>query len=77
MGFSSLIILIGMVMGPIVAGLSFDLTGSYRTGFVGLAVVAGLGSIVFLASTRPEPPPRLREAAAAAGAEAAPAPAEA
>ena len=77
MGFSSLIILIGMVLGPIVAGLSYDLTGSYRTGFVGLALVAGLGSLVFLASTRPAPPPRLREGAWPPPAEAAPAPSEA
>ena len=60
MGFSSLIIIIGMVLGPIVAGLSYDLTGSYRTGFVGLALVAGLGSLLFLASTRPAPPPSHR-----------------
>ena len=59
MGFSSLIILIGMVLGPIIAGLSFDLTGDYRAGFVVLAVVAALGSLVFLVSTRPDPPPRL------------------
>ena len=57
MGFSSLVIIIGMVLGPIVAGLSYDLTGSYRTGFIGLALVAGLGSFAFLASTRPDPPP--------------------
>ena len=60
MGFSSLIIIIGMVLGPIVAGLSYDLTGSYRTGFIGLALVAGLGSLLFLASTRPPPPPSQR-----------------
>jgi MFS family permease len=56
MGFSSLIILIGMVAGPLIAGLSFDLTGTYRAGFVLLAIVAGLGSIVFFASTPPAPP---------------------
>ena len=60
MGFSSLIIIIGMVFGPIIAGLSYDLTGSYRTGFIGLALVAGLGSLLFLASTRPPPPPTQR-----------------
>ena len=57
MGFSSLVIIIGMVLGPVVAGLSYDLTGSYRTGFIGLALVAGFGSFAFLASTRPDPPP--------------------
>ena len=62
MGFSSLIILIGMVLGPIVAGLSYDLTGSYQTGFVSLAIVAGLGSFAFLAARRPAPPPSHRAA---------------
>ena len=57
MGFSSLIILLGMVFGPIIAGLSYDITGSYQTGFIGLALVGGLGSIAFVFSTRPAPPP--------------------
>ena len=58
MGFSSLIILIGMVFGPIIAGQSYDITGSYEIGFLGLAVVGGLGSLAFVWSTRPDPPPR-------------------
>ena len=57
MGFSSLIILLGMVFGPIIAGLSYDMTGSYQTGFIGLAIVGGLGSFAFVFSTRPDPPP--------------------
>ncbi len=57
MGFSSMIILIGMVFGPIVAGQSYDLTGSYEIGFIILAVVGGLGSIAFVFSTPPAPPP--------------------
>ena len=57
MGFSSLIILIGMVFGPIVAGQSYDLTGSYEIGFIILALVGGLGSIAFVFSTPPAPPP--------------------
>ena len=67
MGFSSLIILLGMVFGPIVAGQSYDITGSYQIGFIGLAIVGGLGSIAFVGSTRPAPPPSwlARQAAAA------------
>ncbi|MDE2696213.1 MAG: MFS transporter, partial [Chloroflexota bacterium] len=57
MGFSSLIILAGMVFGPIVAGQSYDITGSYQIGFIGLALVGGLGSLAFVWSTRPDPPP--------------------
>ena len=81
MGFSSLIILIGMVFGPIVAGQSYDITGSYELGFLGLAVVGGLGSLAFVWSTRPDPPPSwlARQAAglvpgAPVGAASAPAP---
>jgi sugar phosphate permease len=65
MGFSSLIILIGMVFGPIVAGQSYDITGSYQAGFIGLAIVGGLGSLAFVWSTRPAPPPSWRAKQAA------------
>lgn len=58
MGFSSMIILVGMLLGPIIAGLSYDVTGSYRTGFVLLAIIAALGSVAFAAARRPAPPRR-------------------
>ena len=46
----------GSIAGPLLAGLSSDATGSYTTGFTGLAILAALGSLflVFL----PDPPPR-------------------
>lgn len=53
MGFSSLVIMVGSIAGPLLAGLSFDLTGSYVSGFTALAIVAALGSLFIIAL----PPP--------------------
>lgn len=53
MGFSSLITMFGNVSGPLVAGISADVTGSYRTGFVIMATLAGLGSIFFALAHKP------------------------
>ena len=63
MGFSSLVVAGGAIAGPVLAGLSFDVTGSYSIGFTGLAVLAGLGSLflVFL----PDPPPLVTSPASA------------
>ena len=54
MGFSSLVIMLGMIIGPIFAGVMYDQTGSYRLGFIVLAIVAALGSVMFL-MVRPPP----------------------
>lgn len=56
MGFSSLVVTIGSVSGPVLAGLSYDLTGSYASGFTALAVLAALGSIFVLLLRRPAAP---------------------
>ncbi|MGH9176486.1 MAG: MFS transporter [Vicinamibacterales bacterium] len=56
MGFSSLIIMLGNVAGPLVAGITADATGSYRTGFTIMATLAALGSIFFIFSTKPTLP---------------------
>lgn len=80
MGFSSLIVMLGMMIGPIVAGVMRDVTGDYGPGFAVLAVLAGVGSVFFIFATPPAPPRRperveaSREPAEAA-AEAVPAPA--
>ena len=58
MGFSSMIILVGMLVGPLVAGASYDITGSYRTGFIVLAAMAAAGSFAFVLTRRPAPPQR-------------------
>ena len=56
MGISAAIIANGQVAGPLVAGVLADMTGNYRLGFTVLAILAGMGSLVFLRATQPEPP---------------------
>ena len=55
MGISSLIVMLGMMSGPLIAGVSADRTGSYRTGFTLLALLAGAGMIFFILATPPKP----------------------
>jgi MFS family permease len=56
LGLSFLIIMVGQVGGPMIAGLLADLTGNYRAGFTVLALLAGLGSVFFLAAKKPTRP---------------------
>jgi sugar phosphate permease len=59
-GASSMVAMLGMMGGPLVAGILADRTGSYRLGFTVLAVLAFLGSFFFLLARRPPPPLRRR-----------------
>jgi MFS family permease len=61
MGFSSMIIMLGMTTGPIVAGVLRDWTGSYELGFTVLAVLAAMGSVFFVFSTPPQKQARVEE----------------
>lgn len=56
MGFSSLIVMLGMSGGPVLAGYLADVYGNYEFGFSILAGCAFLGSFCFLAATRPPQP---------------------
>ena len=56
MGFSALIIMMGMMIGPITAGIIADMTGSFRLGFAILGVAAGLGGFWFWFAKPPSPP---------------------
>jgi sugar phosphate permease len=56
LGLSLMIVVIGQVGGPMIAGILADLTGSYRTGFTILALLAGLGSLFFILARKPERP---------------------
>lgn len=56
LGLSSLIIAIGQIGGPMVAGVLGDATGDYRAGFTVLALLAGAGSLLFAFARRPPPP---------------------
>jgi MFS family permease len=56
MGYSSLVIMFGMVLGPLIAGYMADRFGNYQYGFTVLATLAALGSIFFVLATPPAPP---------------------
>jgi MFS family permease len=56
MGFSSMIIMMGMILGPLIAGVMADETGTYTAGFTLLAALAGVGSIFFVLLRPPRHP---------------------
>jgi sugar phosphate permease len=53
LGLSAILISLGQVAGPLIAGAFADATGNYRAGFTWLAVVAGSGSLLFLLARKP------------------------
>ncbi len=53
MGFSSLVVMVGSVAGPLVIGLVADATGSYDGAFAALAVIGVAGAVAFFALGRP------------------------
>ena len=62
MGVSSMIVMVGPMLGPFAAGWMADATGSYATGFVALAALTALGILFFVATKPPAPPPRRPQA---------------
>lgn len=58
LGLSYMIIVVGQIGGPMIAGVLADLTGDYRLGFTLLALLAGVGSLFFLFAQRPKRPSR-------------------
>lgn len=62
MGFSSLIVMLGMASGPIFAGIMADIYGNYELGLSVLAGLSFLGSICFLAAPSSRQPliPKVR-----------------
>jgi sugar phosphate permease len=54
LGLSAVIIALGQIAGPMVAGMLADLTGNYRTGFTVLALTAGCGSLLFFFAVPPQ-----------------------
>ncbi len=66
LGLSFLVLMIGQIGGPMIAGITADVTGDYRAGFTVLALLAGIGSIFFLAAKKPPRPLKGAEAAAPA-----------
>ena len=53
MGFSSLIIMLGMTVGPLFAGYMADVFGDYKFGFIIISALAALGSIFFVLAKPP------------------------
>ena len=58
MGFSNLIIMMGMVLGPLIAGVLEDSRGDYKFAFMLLATMTALGSGFFAFTRRPAVPRR-------------------
>jgi MFS family permease len=56
MGLSSVIIAVGQVAGPMVAGGMADLTGDYRLGYTVLSLIAVAGAFAFLKAKAPQLP---------------------
>ncbi len=54
MGFSSLIVMLGMSTGPVLAGYLADVYGNYEMGFTILSVGALLGSVCFIFASPPK-----------------------
>ena len=57
MGWSSLIVMLGMAIGPIYAGYMADRTNNYQAAFTTLAIAALFGAIFFLLAKRPDRQP--------------------
>jgi MFS family permease len=63
-----MIVMLGMVAGPLVAGILADRTGAYETGFRILATLAAMGSVFFVLARRASPPHHRRARLPAAAA---------
>ena len=60
MGFSSLVVMLGMTSGPLFAGFMADMFDGYRVPFVVIAALTGVGSLFFAIAAPPRPPARQR-----------------
>ena len=56
MGFSSLIVMLGMSIGPIFAGYLYDVQGNYTMAFTVLGLSAMAGSLCFAFASQPKHP---------------------
>jgi len=48
MGYSSLVLMVGSVLGPLIVGVIADTTGQYSLAFAALAVIGSIGVVAFL-----------------------------
>ncbi len=58
LGLSSMIMVIGQIGGPLIAGAFADWLGNYRVGFTIIAALAAVGSLFFWLAKRPTSKPR-------------------
>ena len=56
LGFSALVMMTGMIAGPLFAGSMADWRGDYQLAFIIVGLLAGVGSVLFLAARKPAPP---------------------
>ena len=54
LGLSTMVTVIGNIVGPVLAGAFADWLGNYRVGFTVLALLAGVGSLFFLMARAPK-----------------------
>jgi MFS family permease len=54
LGLSSMIMVIGQIGGPLIAGVFADWLGNYRVGFTIIAALAAVGSLFFWMAKRPD-----------------------
>ena len=66
-GMSSMVVMFGMMGGPVIAGALADRTAATSPGFSVLAALAVVGSVFFLVARRPAPAPPATERRADAG----------
>jgi MFS family permease len=57
-GWSNSITIMGSVIGPLYAGILFDVTGTYKLAFWTLGVATIMSTVFFLAARKPPPPTR-------------------
>jgi MFS family permease len=63
MGYSNIIVMLGPLAGPAIAGALYDVQGDYRMAFLVVAGIAAAGTAAFVLSRKPPLPTRLREGA--------------
>ncbi len=59
LGWSGIIITVGAMAGPLLAGIMADQTGDYRFGFTVVAAIAILGTVFWFLASPPAPPVRV------------------
>ena len=64
-GYSNILVMLGPLVGPMLASRMFNVYGDYTGAFLAIGIVVGAGSLLFMGSRKPPVPARLRAAAEA------------